>query len=174
MPTRATSPEKDESGKVYCLLHLPQLCSNCMAFSLLADMGIWRGVIGDWSMSIWCIYFAVTLIFSTVEFCDLPSWFPFYRYNFPVSHACYATLVCLLASIVYSVAYVQFLPYGPYRDQAITTTAFSQVASVFMPWVWPSRGTGMTSMVSSATCTLCRPAEGAGDLCGWCHLCLHQ
>ena len=156
MPTRATSPEKDESGKVYCLLHLPQLCSTCMAFSLLADMGIWRGVIGDWSMSIWCIYFAVTLIFSTVEFCDLPSWFPFYRYNFPVSHACYTTLVCLLASIIYSVAYVQFLPYGPYRDQAITTTAFSRVASVFMPWVWPSRGTGMTSMVSSATCTLCQ------------------
>ena len=156
MPTRATPPEKDEWGKVCSLLHLPQLCSTCVAFSLLGDMGIWRGVIGDWSMSIWCICFAVTLIFSIVEFCNLLSWFPFYRYNFPVSYACYATLVCLSASIIYSISYVQVLPYGPYWDRAITATAFSCIASVFMPWVWPSRETGMTSMVSSATCTPCQ------------------
>ena len=36
-------------------------------------------------MSIWCICFAVTFIISIVEFCDLPSWFSFYWYDFPVT-----------------------------------------------------------------------------------------
>uniref|UniRef100_A0A8C6DLR4 MARVEL domain-containing protein n=1 Tax=Moschus moschiferus TaxID=68415 RepID=A0A8C6DLR4_MOSMO len=105
-------------------------------------MGIWRGVIGDWSMSIWGICFAVTLIISIVELCDLPSCFPFYWYTFPVTYACYAALICLSASIIYSIAYVQFLPYGPYRDRAIAATAFSCSASVFyaldvaFTWNW--------------------------------------
>ena len=72
------------------------------------------------------------------------------------TYTCYATLFYLSASIIYSISYVQFLPYGPYWDRAITATAFSCIASVFMPWVWPSRETGMTSMVSSATCTPCQ------------------
>ena len=48
----------------------------------------------------------------------------------------YATLICLSASIIYSITYVQFLPYGPYRDQAIAATAFSCIASG--PWMQPS------------------------------------
>ena len=44
---------------------------------------------------------------------------------------CNTTLLCLSASIIYSLTYVQFLPYGPHRDQAITVTAFSCIASVF-------------------------------------------
>ncbi|KAM7230939.1 hypothetical protein CapIbe_018429 [Capra ibex] len=44
--------------------------------------------------------------------------------------ACYAALLCLLAFIIYATTHVHFLPYGPYRDRAITATAFSCVASV--------------------------------------------
>ncbi|KAI4572799.1 hypothetical protein MJG53_012637 [Ovis ammon polii x Ovis aries] len=105
MPTRATSPEKDEWGKVCCLRHLPQLCSPGLAFSLLADMGIWRGVIGDWSMSIWCICFAVTLIISIVEFCDLLSWFSFYCPSLDLHPAVHHTALVWCVA-VYSICFI--------------------------------------------------------------------
>ena len=47
-----------------------------------------------------------------------------------MTYACYATLLCLSASIIYSITYVHFLPDGPYRDQAITATTFPCVASL--------------------------------------------
>ena len=93
-------------------------------------------------MSIWCICFAVTLIISIAELCDPLSWFPFYWYNFPVTYACYTTLICLSVSIIYPIAYVKFLTYGPYQDRAIAATAFSCIASVFyaldvaFTWNW--------------------------------------
>uniref|UniRef100_A0A8C3YGA6 MARVEL domain-containing protein n=1 Tax=Catagonus wagneri TaxID=51154 RepID=A0A8C3YGA6_9CETA len=47
-----------------------------------------------------------------------------------ITHACYAALLCLSTAITYSITYVQFLPSGPYRDRAITATAFSCIACV--------------------------------------------
>ena len=73
-------------------------------------------------MSFWCICFVVTLIISIVDLCELSSCLPFFW--------CNTTLLCLSASIIYSVTFVQFLPDGPYRDQAITATTFPCVASV--------------------------------------------
>ena len=140
MPTRATLPYQHYVNRVFWLLRVPQLLSTCVAFSLVADMGIWRGDIGNWSMSIWCFCFAMTLIIVMVELWRLPSHFPFYWYNFPVTYACYAALVCLSTSITYSITYVQFLLYGPSRDRAIAATAFSCIASVVyaldVAWVW--------------------------------------
>ncbi|XP_057578854.1 myeloid-associated differentiation marker-like [Hippopotamus amphibius kiboko] len=93
-------------------------------------MGTWRGAVGNWCMSIWCFCFAMTLIIVIVEFYDFEPCFPFYWYNFPVTYSCYAALLCLSASIIYSITFVQFLPDGPYRDRAIAATAFSCIASV--------------------------------------------
>ena len=114
-----------------CLFLLLQLFSTCVAFSLVADMGIRRGAVGNWSMSFWCVCFVVTLIISIIDVCELWSRFRYFWCNFSITYACYATLFCLSASIIYSVTYVQFLPYGPYRDRAIAATAFSCIASVF-------------------------------------------
>ncbi|XP_052515612.1 myeloid-associated differentiation marker-like [Budorcas taxicolor] len=130
MPTRAALPYWLYVRRVFWFLHVPQLFSTCVAFSLVADMGIWRGDVGNWSMYFWCICFIVTLFIAIVEVNDLQPRFPFYWYNFPVTFACYATLICLSASIIYSITYVQFLPDGPEWDRAITATAFSCVASV--------------------------------------------
>ncbi|KAB0349276.1 hypothetical protein FD754_014133 [Muntiacus muntjak] len=130
MSTRWTSPSTDSICCVFWLLHLPQLFSTCVAFSLVADMGIWRGAIGNWSMSFWCICFAMTFIISIVELCYLYSNFPFFWHNICVTYACYAALICLSTSIIYSITYVQFVPYGPFRDRAIAATAFSCIASV--------------------------------------------
>ena len=93
-------------------------------------MGIHRGYIGNWFMFIWCFCHAVTLTIFTVELHRLPSEFPFFWY-LSNTYACYSALLCLLASVIYSITYIQFLPYGPYWDQAIAATAFSYIASVF-------------------------------------------
>ncbi|KAB0346632.1 hypothetical protein FD754_011489 [Muntiacus muntjak] len=114
-----------------CYLHLSQLFSTCVAFSLVANMGIWRGAIGNWSMSFWCVCFVVTLIISIVNLCKPWKHSPFFWCNFSVTYTCYASLICLSASIIYSITFVQFLPYGPYRDRAIAATAFSCIATVF-------------------------------------------
>ena len=111
-------------------LHSPQIFSTCMSFSLVADMGIHRGYIGNWFMSIWCFCHVVTLTILTVELRRLPSEFPFFWY-LSSTYACYSALLCLSASVIYSITYIQFLPYGPYRDRAIAATAFSCIASVF-------------------------------------------
>ncbi|KAB0340515.1 hypothetical protein FD754_023067 [Muntiacus muntjak] len=131
MPTRATWVYRSQFCDVFWGFRLPQLFSTCVAFSLVTDMGLWRGAIGNWFMAIWCFCFAVTLIVVIVEFSDFQSFFPFYWYNFPVTFACYAALICLSASIIYSITYVRFLPYGPVGDRAIAATAFSCIASVF-------------------------------------------
>ncbi|DAA19244.1 myeloid-associated differentiation marker-like [Bos indicus x Bos taurus] len=130
MSTRSTSPYRDAVLDTCCCLRLPQLFSTCVAFSLVADMGFQRGAIGNWSMSFWCVCFAMTFIITVVEYCRHPSSFPFFWYNISVTYTCYAALICLSASIIYSITYVQFVPYGPYRDRAIAATAFSCIASV--------------------------------------------
>nr|XP_020741018.1 myeloid-associated differentiation marker-like [Odocoileus virginianus texanus] len=130
MSTRWTLPSRDFIWCVFWLLRLPQLFSTCVAFSLVADMGIRRGAIGNWSMSFWCICFAMTFIISIVELCCLYINFPFFWYNMCITYACCAALICLSASIIYSITYVQFVPYGPFRDRAIAATAFSCIASV--------------------------------------------
>ncbi|CAM9718234.1 unnamed protein product [Rangifer tarandus platyrhynchus] len=130
MSTRTALPYWHYVDRVFWFLRVPQLFSTCVAFSLVADMGIWRGDVGNWSMSFWCICFIVTLFIVIVEVNGLQPHFPFYWYNFPVIFACYAALICFSASIIYSITYVQFLPDGPEWDRAIAATAFSCIASV--------------------------------------------
>ena len=130
MSSRWIYPGRVTILRVFWLLRLPQLFCTCVAFSLVADMGIWRGAVGNWSMSFWCVCFTMTLIISTVELYRRRSYFPFFWHNISVTFACYAALICLSASIIYSITYVQFMPYGPYWDRAIAATAFSCIASV--------------------------------------------
>ena len=130
MSTRWTSPDPDIMAIMCLCLRLPQLFSMCVAISLVTGRATERGAVGNWSMSIWCFCFAMTLMVFIVEFYGFHSHFPFFWFNFPVTYACYATLLCLSASIIYSITYVQFLPDGPYRDRVIAASAFSCVASV--------------------------------------------
>ncbi|XP_074210052.1 myeloid-associated differentiation marker-like isoform X1 [Camelus bactrianus] len=112
-----------------CFLRRLQLLSTCMAFSLGASVGTWRGAIGNWSMFIWCFCFAVTLVILVVELCELQDHFPFWD-NFLITYNCYSALLCFSASIVYPTSYLQFLPDSSYRGHAIAATAFSCIASV--------------------------------------------
>ena len=122
------------------LLRLLQLVSTCVAFSLVASVGAWTGPMGNWSMFTWCFCFSVTLIILIVELGGLQVRFPLSWRNFPITYACYAALLCLLTSIIYSTFYVRFLPDGPLWDRATAANALSCVASVLygidVAFVW--------------------------------------
>ncbi|XP_057579462.1 myeloid-associated differentiation marker-like [Hippopotamus amphibius kiboko] len=146
MPT-ATPSESSSSClgshiwiQILRLLRVLQLLSTCAAFSLVVSMGTWRERKIYWYMFAWAFCFIVTLLILIVELRKLESRFPFYWYNFPINYACYATLVCLSASILFGATCIQFLPQGPTRDNAITATAFSCIAAVAyateVAWTW--------------------------------------
>ncbi|XP_057576716.1 myeloid-associated differentiation marker-like [Hippopotamus amphibius kiboko] len=118
------------------LFRVLQLLSTCAAFSLVASVGTWRGAISNWYIFTWAFCFIVTLFILIVELCGLQSCFPFYWYNFPINYACFATLFCLSAFILFGTTYNQLLS----QDHAITATAFSCIAAVAyateVVWTW--------------------------------------
>lgn len=112
------------------LLRLLQLFSTCVTFSLVASVGAWSGLMGNWCMFAWCFCFSVTLLIIIVEVGGLQPRFPLSWRNFPITYACYAALFCLSASVIYPTTYVQFLASGRTRDHAIAAVVFSCVACV--------------------------------------------
>ena len=115
-----------------------------------------EGAVGNWSMSIWCFCFAMTLIISIVELCKLQSRFPFFWYNLPVIYACYAALLCLLAFIIYATTHVHFLPYGLTGTEPSRLLPSPVLLLYFMPRKWPACGSTMSSVRSPAMCTPCQ------------------
>ncbi|XP_047653419.1 myeloid-associated differentiation marker-like [Phacochoerus africanus] len=110
-------------------LHLLQLLSTCVAFSLVVSASAWIEDLNNSSVFIWCFCFTVTLITLIVELLELDS--AFYSWDsFLIIYASYFTLFCLSTSIAYSIIYLQFIPDGSPRNYAIATTAFSCIASV--------------------------------------------
>uniref|UniRef100_A0A8D0ZZP4 MARVEL domain-containing protein n=1 Tax=Sus scrofa TaxID=9823 RepID=A0A8D0ZZP4_PIG len=110
-------------------LHLLQLLSTCVAFSLVVIAGAWNEDLNNSSVFIWCFCFTVTLIILIVELLELDS--AFYSWDsFLIVYASYFTLFCLSTSIAYSIIYLQFIPDGSPRNYAIAATAFSCIASV--------------------------------------------
>ena len=110
-----------------CVYRLLQLFSTCAAFSLVASLGTGMGAVSHWSMFIWCFCFVITLITFIVQLGEYQPSLPFSGKSFLFTYACLATVFCLSASIMYAITYIQFLPRGPFWDQA---TAFSWIACV--------------------------------------------
>ncbi|XP_043345718.1 myeloid-associated differentiation marker-like [Cervus canadensis] len=113
-----------------CVYRLLQLFSTCAAFSLVASLGTGMGAVSHWSMFIWCFCFVITLITFIVQLGKYQPSLPFSGRSFLFSYACLAAVFCLSASIMYAITYIQFLPHGPFRDQATAATAFSCIACV--------------------------------------------
>uniref|UniRef100_H9GN51 MARVEL domain-containing protein n=2 Tax=Anolis carolinensis TaxID=28377 RepID=H9GN51_ANOCA len=84
---------------------------------------------GDWCMFSWCICFAITIVILVVEVVGLQHRMPVSWKNFPITFAMYATLVCLSASIIYPVTFIQnqSLPREE-RGYRIAATVFSCLA----------------------------------------------
>ncbi|XP_055273768.1 myeloid-associated differentiation marker-like [Moschus berezovskii] len=113
-----------------CFYRLLQLFSTCAAFSVVASLGTGMGAVSHWSMFIWCFCFVITLITFIVQLGEYQPSLPFSGKSFLFTSACLAAVSCLSASIMYAITYIQFLPHGPFRDQATAATTFSCIACV--------------------------------------------
>ncbi|MXQ82790.1 hypothetical protein E5288_WYG022623 [Bos mutus] len=111
-------------------LRLGQLLSTCVPFSLVAVEDTLRVGIGNWCIFIWCFCFSASLLILLTELCIFRSRIPHYWDGFLHAYAFYFTFICLSASIIFGITYIQYLPQGPAPNHAIIATAFSAVASV--------------------------------------------
>nr|XP_060636398.1 myeloid-associated differentiation marker [Anolis sagrei ordinatus] len=111
------------------IIRLLEAIFTCVTFSLVVHRSAWYGRNGDWCMFSWCICFAITIVILVVEVVGLQHRMPVSWKNFPITFAMYATLVCLSASIIYPVTFIQSqsLPREE-RGYRIAATVFSCLA----------------------------------------------
>ncbi|MEE6483108.1 hypothetical protein FKM82_013433 [Ascaphus truei] len=96
----------------------------CVTFSLVVHKGGWYGGAGDLCMFSWCFCFAVTLVIIFVEFVGVQNRMPVSWKNFPITFAMYAVLMCLSASIIYPLYFLDDRS-GERRTYQIVATTFS-------------------------------------------------
>ncbi|XP_067303676.1 myeloid-associated differentiation marker homolog [Pseudorasbora parva] len=110
---------------------LAALVFTCVAFSAVSHGGgLYHGT-ADWSLFCWAFSFAGTLLVLLVEILGLQSRAPVSWNNFPITFACYATLLCLSASIIFPLYFLKGYPnHGEVRDHRIVSTVFSCLATV--------------------------------------------
>ncbi|KAL7876747.1 hypothetical protein AOLI_G00117100 [Acnodon oligacanthus] len=110
---------------------LAALIFSCVAFSVALYGAQLTHGIGDWCIFCWSFSFAGTLLVVLVELCDLQARIPVSWKNFPITFACYASLLCLSASIIFP---LYFLKGYSGRDEMINcrivSTVFSCLATV--------------------------------------------
>ncbi|XP_074210089.1 myeloid-associated differentiation marker-like [Camelus bactrianus] len=147
MTSRASTRSSSGLGSVTIMgyfLRLLLLFSTCVAFSLVASMSTWRGAAVNWSTFVWCFCFFMTLIILIVELFGLQSRLHLSWNSFLITCACYATLFCLSASIIFAITYIQLFPRSASQVQAIATIAFSCIASMAyateVAWIWAMTG----------------------------------
>lgn len=110
---------------------LAALVFTCVAFSVASHGGGISGGMADWSVFCWAFSFAGTLLVLLVELMGLQSRAPVSWNNFPITFACYATLLCLSASIIFPLYFLKGDPYhSEARDHRIAATVFSCLATV--------------------------------------------
>lgn len=103
----------------------------CVAFSVALHGGYLSHGTGDWCIFCWSFSFAVTLLIVLVELFGLQTRAPVSWKNFPITFACYASLLCLSASIIFPLYFLK--GYGG-RDETknyrIVSTVFSCLATI--------------------------------------------
>lgn len=110
---------------------LAALVFSCVAFSVAAHGGYLSGAMSDWCMFCWIFSFVGTLLVLVVELLGLQARIPVSWNNFPITMACYATLLCLSASIIFPLYFLKGgISRGEVRDYRITSSVFSCLATV--------------------------------------------
>uniref|UniRef100_A0A8C5PJJ8 Myeloid associated differentiation marker n=1 Tax=Leptobrachium leishanense TaxID=445787 RepID=A0A8C5PJJ8_9ANUR len=103
----------------------------CVTFSLIAHKNAWSGTIGDFCMFCWCFCFAVTIIILVVEFAGLQSRMPVSWRNFPITFAMFAFLMCLSATVIYPLHFLQPKGYSnETRTYQIVAIVFSSLTTL--------------------------------------------
>ncbi|XP_032355050.1 myeloid-associated differentiation marker homolog [Etheostoma spectabile] len=126
------------------------LLFTCVAFSVAAHGALLpHGGMADWCIFCWAFSFACTLLVLLVEQFGLQARAPVSWTNFPITIACYASLLCLSASIIFPVYFLRDQRiYGDYWDYRIASTVFSCLAAV--------------AYMGEVSLTKARPGEVAG------------
>lgn len=130
------------------------LLFTCVAFSVAAHgAGPYNRDMAD-SMADWCIFcwafsFACTMLVLLVELFGLQTRAPVSWSNFPITVACYASLLCLSASIIFPIFFLKDQQFNSKsRDYRIVSTVFSCLAAV--------------AYMGEVSLTKARPGEVAG------------
>lgn len=131
-PTMSVQRRKIVEGNTHVLkspvgiVRLLAVIFACVTFSLVAHRGGYYGRTGDMCMFSWCFCFVVTIIIITVEFVGIQSRMPVSWKNFPITFAMFAVLMCLSASIIYPLFFLQDRSYGSERHTyQVVATVFS-------------------------------------------------
>ncbi|XP_069015011.1 myeloid-associated differentiation marker homolog [Embiotoca jacksoni] len=107
------------------------LLFTCVAFSVAAHGGSLYGGNADWCIFCWAFSFTCTLLVLLVEQFGLQARIPVSWSNFPITVACYATLLCLSASVMFPVFFLKDQRLSKdVRDHRIASTVFSCLAAV--------------------------------------------
>ncbi|XP_038851444.1 myeloid-associated differentiation marker homolog [Salvelinus fontinalis] len=122
---------------------------SCVAFSVVAHGASLSHGLADWCVFCWAFSFSVTLLVLLVEHFGLQARAPVSWKNFPITMACYATLLCFSASVIFPVYFLKGQQnHGEARDRRIASTVFSCLATVAYLW--------------EVTLTRARPGEVSG------------
>ncbi|KAL0966303.1 hypothetical protein UPYG_G00293620 [Umbra pygmaea] len=107
------------------------LIFSCVAFAVTVHgAGVEHGT-GDWCVFCWAFSFAGTLLVLLVELFGLQSRAPVSWKNFPITFACYASLLCLSASIIFPLYFLKGQTNrSDTRDYRIVATVFSCLATI--------------------------------------------
>nr|XP_024656278.1 myeloid-associated differentiation marker homolog isoform X1 [Maylandia zebra] len=112
-------------------MRVAALLFTCVAFSAAAHGAhLPITVMADWCIFCWAFSFACTLLVLLVELFGLQARVPVSWSNFPITVACYATLLCLSASIIFPVFFLRHQQASETRDHRIVSTVFSCLAAV--------------------------------------------
>jgi len=126
------------------------LLFTCVAFSVAVHgASLSHGGMADWCIFCWAFSFACTLLVLLVELFGLQTRAPVSWNNFPITIACYATLLCLSASVIFPLFFLKDQRFvGEVRDYRIAATVFSCLAAV--------------AYMGEVSLTKARPGEVAG------------
>lgn len=128
---------------------LAALVFTCVAFSVaLHGANIYTRT-GDFCIFCWAFSFAGTLVIMLVELFDLQTRAPVSWKNFPITFACYASLLCLSASIIFPLYFLKgSVGTHQVQDFRIISTVFSCLATI--------------AYMAEVSLTKARPGEVAG------------
>lgn len=121
----------------------------CVAFSVaLYGASLTHGT-GDWCVFCWSFSFVGTLLIILVEIFGLQTRAPVSWKNFPITFACYASLLCLSASIIFPLYFLKgYAGRSEMINCRIVSTVFSCLATI--------------AYLSEVSLSKARPGEVAG------------
>ncbi|XP_069776204.1 myeloid-associated differentiation marker homolog [Narcine bancroftii] len=111
------------------LCRLAAVLFTCLAFSLVIHAGAWSGRLGSWCIFAWIFSFTGTTLVLLLELTGLVGKAPVSWRNAPIALAALCSLLCLSASIIYPIYFVDVAGRSE-KGYTISATIFSCLATL--------------------------------------------